>query len=61
MDNDLYKQIQKAFLELDITIDKHKEIIKSLSNKYDGFAITSDKEYDIIRKMVAPFNTDNTK
>ena len=49
-------KIKKAFLSLDPKNKKHKKIIKALDKKYDGFADTSDAEYDIVRKLVAPFN-----
>ena len=50
------KKIQQAFLQLDISNPKHHSVIKALDNKYDGFAATSDKEYDVIRKLIKPFS-----
>jgi len=51
----LYQKIKSAFLGLDSNNPEHLKIIKSLDKKYTGFAVTSDKEYDVVRKLVAPF------
>lgn len=48
--------LRKAFLQLDSSNPEHQKAIKSLDKKYDGFAQTSDAEYDIIRKLIQPFN-----
>jgi len=50
------KKIQQAFLQLDISNPEHRSVIKALDSKYDGFAATSDKEYDVIRKLIKPFS-----
>jgi phosphonate transport system substrate-binding protein len=50
------KKLREAFLNLDAKNPQHLIVIKSLDKKYDGFAATSDKEYDVVRKLVAPFN-----
>lgn len=55
VDAKLLAKIRAAFLELDPKNEKHKKIIKALDKKYDGFAKTSDQEYDVVRKLVAPF------
>lgn len=55
IDDKLLIQIQDAFLKLDPGNIEHRKIIKALDKKYDGFARTSDAEYDIVRKLVAPF------
>ena len=47
--------LKAAFLDLDPDNPDHLAIIKSLDKKYDGFAATSDAEYDVVRKLVAPF------
>lgn len=60
MPEKLYQRIKTAFLSLDPNNPQHQNIIKALDSKYTGFAETSDKEYDIIRKLIAPFTmTDN--
>jgi len=55
LDEKTFLQLQKAFLELDSENPAHRSVIKALSNKYDGFAHTSDDEYDVIRRLTAPF------
>ena len=55
IDDKLLIQLQDAFLKLDPGNIEHRKIIKALDKKYDGFARTSDAEYDIVRKLVAPF------
>lgn len=50
------EKLKQAFLRLDKMNPEDKKIIRSLSNKYDGFAPTTDKEYDIVRKLIAPFD-----
>ena len=49
------EQLKAAFLELNPENPGHLAIIKSLDKKYDGFAATSDAEYEVVRKLVAPF------
>ncbi|MEJ2362713.1 MAG: phosphate/phosphite/phosphonate ABC transporter substrate-binding protein [Gammaproteobacteria bacterium] len=49
-------KLKVAFLNLDATNPQHMEIIKTLDKNYDGFAATSDHEYDIVRKLISPFN-----
>ena len=55
VDEKTYMQLQKAFLDLDVKNSAHRSVIKALAKKYDGFAPTSDDEYDVIRKLTAPF------
>jgi len=53
---DMKAKLKKAFLSLDINKPEHKAVIKALSKKYDGFAATTDAEYDVVRKLIKPFN-----
>jgi len=55
VDEQLYKSIRKAFLDLDAKNPEHRKVIKALDQNYDGFAPTSDAEYDVVRKLVKPF------
>lgn len=55
VDAQTLEQLKAAFLDLNSENPEHLAIIKSLDKKYDGFAATSDAEYDVIRKLVAPF------
>lgn len=52
----MLKKLQNAFLQLDTKNPEHLRIIKALDKKYDGFAPTSDQEYDIVRKLIKPFD-----
>ena len=56
IDDKTLAELQKAFLELDPKNPEHMEVIKAVDKKYDGFAATSDAEYDIVRKLIKPFN-----
>jgi phosphonate transport system substrate-binding protein len=53
---ELLSRIQQAFLKLDAQNPAHQKIIKALDKKYDGFAPTSNEEYDIVRRLIAPFD-----
>ncbi len=55
MSPELLAKLKKAFLELDGRNERQLAVIKALDPKYDGFAATSDAEYDIVRKLVKPF------
>ncbi len=48
-------KLKKAFLDLDINNPQHKIIIHALDKKYNGFADANDADYDIVRKLIAPF------
>ena len=56
VDKKLADKLRAAFLSLDGNNPEHLKIIKALDKKYDGFAATSDEEYDVVRKLVAPFS-----
>jgi len=56
VDDQLLEKITQAFLKLDVNKPADKVIIKSLDKKYDGFTATNDAEYDVVRKLVAPFS-----
>ena len=49
------RAIQDALLKLRLDNDEHRKIIKALDPSYDGFAPTTDAEYNIIRTLVKPF------
>jgi len=55
VDKETLAKLKAAFLKLNKKNPDHLKIIKALDKKYDGFAPTSDKEYDVVRKLVAPF------
>lgn len=55
LDDQVVKQLRDAFLGLDATQPEQRVVIKTLSEKYDGFSIATDEEYDVIRKLTQPF------
>ena len=48
-------KLKQAFLSLDIKDPAHKKIIHAVDKKYSGFAHTNDAEYDVVRKLIKPF------
>ncbi len=56
IDNETLAKLKDAFLNLDRNNPEHLVIIKAIDKKYDGFAATSDAEYDVIRRLIKPFN-----
>lgn len=48
--------LRESFLSLDEKNPAHVPIIKAVDKKYDGFAPTSDAEYDIVRELIQPFD-----
>lgn len=55
IDKQTLAALRKAFLSLNGKNPGHLKIIKALDKKYDGFAPTSDAEYDVVRQMIKPF------
>lgn len=55
VDPQLLAKLRKIFLTLDKNNPEHLEVIKAVDKKYDGFAATSDAEYDVVRQMIKPF------
>ena len=53
--------IRNAFLQLNIKNPEHRKAIKSLDVNYDGFVKSSDTEYDVVRRLIKPFDTANEK
>ena len=56
VDKGLRDKLRQAFLRLDHNDPEHMRVIKALDKKYDGFAPTSDDEYNVVREMIKPFN-----
>jgi len=54
--DELLAKLKKAFLGLDQNNPEHLKVIKAVAKKYTGFASTNDAEYDIVRKLIKPFN-----
>ncbi len=55
LDEKTYQQLRAAFLALDIHDPDDAQVIRALSPNYDGFAPTSDTDYDVVRRLVRPF------
>jgi len=55
LDTRLVKQIRQAFLALSDKNPAHRKVIKALDDEYDGFAPARDADYDVVRKLIAPF------
>ena len=55
LDPAVYARLKAAFLKLDRKNPNHLPVIQALNRNYDGFADTSDSEYDVVRRLVKPF------
>jgi phosphonate transport system substrate-binding protein len=51
----LYHKTMEAFLALKSSNPGHLEVLKALDPSYNGFAPTTDAEYDVVRQLVKPF------
>lgn len=52
----MLEKMRRAFLRLNSNNPEHHEVIKALDKKYTGFAATSDEEYDVVRRLIKPFD-----
>jgi phosphonate transport system substrate-binding protein len=52
---ELAERLKQAFLKLNVHNPAHLPVIKALNSNYDGFAATTDSEYDVVRRLVKPF------
>ena len=55
LDKLLFHKLQRALLSLDGTKPDHRKVLDAMGVGYDGFAATNDAEYDVIRKLIKPF------
>lgn len=55
LDQATVNQLKKALLDLNTTNPTHKSIITALDESYSRFAAASDADYNVIRKLIAPF------
>lgn len=55
VDVELFAQLRKAFLSLDPGEPGSRFVLSQLDPTYDGFAAVSDSDYDVIRRLIAPF------
>jgi len=54
VDDVLAGRIRQALLRLAADNPRHAAVIHALDPSYDGFAEVSDRDYDVIRRMVKP-------
>ena len=47
--------LRQALLRLNPRDPAHRNVVESLDRNYDGFAPVTDAEYDVVRKLVKPF------
>ena len=55
LDEKSVAKLRQALFALRKTDASHLAILKALDPEYDGFAPTSDAEYDVVRDLIAPF------
>ena len=55
------KKLRAAFMELKNNTPEGAAVLKELDKGYDGFEPTEDKDYDAIRKLIAPFQQELAK
>ena len=48
------EKLRKAFVTLKADSPKHNAILKALDKGYTGFTDASDKDYDVVRRLLAP-------
>jgi phosphonate transport system substrate-binding protein len=53
--DDTFQKLKALFLSLNDSDPRHLEIIHAVDGKYTGFATVDDAEYDIVRKLIKPF------
>jgi phosphonate transport system substrate-binding protein len=56
---DMVKKLRAAFLALKADTPQHKTILQGLDIGYDGFETVRDEDYDVVRKLIAPFRKAN--
>lgn len=55
LDDVMLGKITKALLALDIKNPAHQAVIRALEPAYTGFVATTDSDYEVVRKLIAPF------
>jgi len=55
IDHAVFIELQKALLALDKSKPDHLRVFQAMGEDYDGFARTTDQEYDIVRKLIKPY------
>ena len=54
-------KLRKALLDLKPDTPEHRAILGSLDDTYDGFVRIGDHDYDLVRKLIAPFRNEMRK
>jgi len=49
------KKLRAAFLALKADTPEGQTVLKELDQGYDGFVVAEDKDYDVVRKLITPF------
>jgi phosphonate transport system substrate-binding protein len=55
MDEATSRAIQAALLRLNPAIPEHRKVITTLDEGYDGFVAADDADYNVVRKLIRPF------
>jgi phosphonate transport system substrate-binding protein len=55
MDETTSRAIQAALLRLNPAIPEHRKVITALDEGYDGFVAADDADYNVVRKLIRPF------
>jgi phosphonate transport system substrate-binding protein len=55
IDHAVFLELQKALLALDKSNPDQLRVLQAMGEDYDGFARTSDQEYDIVRELIKPY------
>jgi phosphonate transport system substrate-binding protein len=55
VDDNMYQKLQEALLSLNANQSDDGKVFEALDARYNGFAVTDDKEYNVVRQLIAPF------
>jgi phosphonate transport system substrate-binding protein len=55
MDGEVLLRVREALLRLDPKNPEHVPVIRSLAETCNGFEAAEDAEYDVVRRLIAPF------
>ncbi|QKT03800.1 PhnD/SsuA/transferrin family substrate-binding protein [Ectothiorhodospiraceae bacterium 2226] len=57
LDPALVARLRAAFLALDVADPAHVPVVAAMDPEYTGFAPIDDAEYDVVRRLIRPFET----
>lgn len=55
LDDKLVRAIQNALIKLHPADPSHQKVIQSMDTSYTGFAVAEDSDYDVVRRLIEPF------